>query len=682
MSAGHGYSLTESSVDLAVSSELARLIDQVGDARPEELRARLTNLAGAVEELRRELDSERQNAARLRQVLYGSLENLEDRLAQVENSVLFKINRRIGGALQVRKRKLGQALLHSRFHSVVMRLLGRPDDEYRLWVERQEEALPSFEWHREQSRHFAFRPRISILMATHNPSRAWLDAAIESVHGQSYENWQLCICDDASDSAWVRERLTELSSADPRIRSLSSERKSGISGALNQAAALADGDYVGFLDHDDVLHAHCLHYIAEACQEPGVQVVYSDEDCLDASGRRVRPRFKPDWSPELLNSCMYWGHIFVVDRTCLEDISSEWEGWFRSSFDGAQDYDLALRLRDRPIVVRHVPRVLYHWRQHPESTAGNPSAKPYAHVAGLQALEQSLDRRNERAVVEGGEAANTFVVHRELTDTPLVSIVVCSRNQGLFDHLLKAVDKTTGYRNYEVVLVEHRTSKPPFSFSLSAADRLIRAPYFGPFNFSEMNNLGARAARGSILVFLNDDAEPLSPAWLEVLVAQLQRPEIGIVGARLTYPSGAIQHAGMALGLSDGAGHPGRGLFRSDLFPWLDHTRDVSAVTGACLGIRREVFAQLGGFDPLLPVNYNDVDVCLRARQRDYRVIYVAQAELLHRESATRPGGTRFRERVLFHLRWFPLLQHPDPYFPRALDPKAETIRLSGDPAR
>jgi hypothetical protein len=374
---------------------------------------------------------------------------------------------------------------------------------------------------------------------------------------------------------------------------------------------------------------------------------------------------------------MYWGHFWVAERNSIERVSDAAVEWFRSGFDGAQDYDLALRLADAPLKVSHLPRVLYHSRL---SARGHAPAEPDAHESSRLALEDALRRRNCTGIVEGGSAPNTFFIQRRAPDHPVASIVVCSRNLKLFEPFLHHLGARTSYGRLELVLVEHQASPTPFPVKrLEATWRrpLVHIPYAGAFNFAVMNNLAAKAANGSVLLFLNDDVEPLHGDWLRRMLGQIQRPEIGVVGARLLYPSGAIQHAGIALGMSlDGTGHLGRFLLHSDLFPWLAVTRNVTAVTGACLGIRKSVFEQLGGLDPQFPLDYNDVDLCLRARQRGYLVLYEAGAVLRHRESASRAGCSQYRERAIFQRRWASLLRQPDPYVPPALDRKTETIRL------
>jgi hypothetical protein len=348
-------------------------------------------------------------------------------------------------------------------------------------------------------------------------------------------------------------------------------------------------------------------------------------------------------------------------------------GWFRGAYDGAQDYDLALRLVERARKIRHIRRVLYHWRQHPQSTSMSLKAKPYAHDAGYRAVSDAVVRRQITGVVEDGPIPYTYYIRRSSPGKP-VSLVVCSRDHKRLFTFLEG-QKRTLYPHVELVVVEHVTKGRPLS-PLLEGTACTRVPYEGAFNFSLMNNLGAQAAGSELLVFLNDDITPHHPDWLELMAAHLVRPEIGAVGGRLLYPSGALQHAGLVLGLQDGVGHPGRGSYSADLMYYLQMPRDVSAITGACLGIRRNVFQEVGGFDPTFPVNYNDVDLCLKIVNSGYRVIVDPRIELTHLECGTRRGGTTFAERQHFHQRWGDLLRQSDPYYPDAFE-RTEEVRLA-----
>jgi len=588
---------------------------------------------------------------------------LEDRLSRVENSVLFRFLRWLGSMGQAYIGRLGQILLRSPLSSV--HALLRPaspaaSSEYAQFLDaEQQQAGDASPWKHQ--------PAISVLMAVCDPKLEWLQEAVQSVRQQTYDRWQLCICDDASRSRDVVSYLAECAESDSRILVTANAERKGISASLNKAAGLASGDYVAFLDHDDRLAPFALHAVAGALQQGPADVLYSDEDWMSSHGVRIKPNLKPDWSPDLLLSCMYMGHLLVVRRE-----KAEQAGWFRPEYDGAQDYDLALRMTAGPATVRHIPKILYHWRRHEGSTAAHPGAKPHAHEAGKAALADALARRGAPAAVVDGPERHTYRVKRTVQSEPLVSIVVCSRNMKLFTRCSRALTKRTAYPWREVILVHHLargSAAPP-----REAARVI--PYSGPFNFALMNNLAVGAARGEVVVFLNDDVEPLQDDWLTALVAQVQRPEVGIVGAKLVYPRGNIQHAGMAVGIMDGAGHPGRGLHASSLWRWLDLTRNVSAVTGACMAIRRETFESLGGFDTTFPLNYNDVDLCLRVRQAGLEVIYEPAALLRHWEGQSRAAGTRMWEREQFHMRWRNWLSRPDPYYSPFFNPAVEAPAL------
>ncbi len=477
---------------------------------------------------------------------------------------------------------------------------------YRQWVQLEIVGTPPPDWFAERASRFRERPLFSILLPAGEPAPEWLEGAVNSVLGQHYPEWELWVWQSAPGETWVADCLARVSGQDRRIRLAASQ---------NPAVEAARGDYVLLLDSSDALAPHALHYVAEVLNQTQPDLIYSDEDRLDSQGRRCDPVFKPAWSPELLASGIYPGRLLVVSRQALEAA-----GGYRGSC-GEADHDLVLRLAERHPRVRHIPRVLCHRRKPP----------------------QPLPPRASR---------------REVAGQPLVSLIICSRNSRLLARCVKRLAKKTSYAAREVIVVQHTTGR---AWPLPPGCRGV--PYEGPFNFADMSNRGAQAARGEILLFVNDDVEPLAREWLACLVAQVQRPEVGVAGARLLYPSGAIQHAGIAVGIMEGSGHPGRGTAGSRCWPWLEMRRRVSAVTGACLAVRRAVFDQLGGFDASFAVNYNDVDFCLRARQAGLEVIYEPAAALMHWECRSRPPGSRHRERERFLERWAEIVETGDPYY-------------------
>lgn len=608
---------------------------------------------------------------------------LEERLGGLESSRLLRLLRRTSRAFHAYKKRAGQILLHSPLHPAYLWLRGSryaagPDVQYRTWIEAVEARMPTLVEHRAEAARFRNQPVVSIVTSTYRPRREFLSRTIASVKAQSYPKWQLCVYDDGSGNDWLGDYLREESRKDPRIRTAFGERNLGISGGLNQACGLATGEYLAFLDHDDELHPYALHYMVQACQEGGVDLVYSDEDYLDPRGLRAGPTFKPGWSPELLESCMYVGHLMMARRELVSQV-----GGFRAAYDGAQDYDLTMRVAEQARKVRHVPRVLYHWRQHPESTSMNPDSKPYAHQAGKRAVAAAIERRRLDASVEDGPLLYTFSIRRRQANAR-ISLVVCSRSGRMLRRFLKGQQRTA-YPDVDVVVVEHlRGGRAAHDSLLESTSGIARVPFEGDFNLAAMNNLGARHSRSGTLVFLHDDVRPLCDDWLRILAGHLERNEIGVAGGHLRYPWGTLQDAGQVWGLGSGIGHCGRGLLRTPLMYYLALPRDVSGVSDACLGIRRDVFEEAGAFDHKnFPVHYGDFDLCQRVRALGYRVIVDPRVELQHEEGASLTRGPSFADRRPLGRRWgaTSLGAQGDPYYSRAFDRRNEEIRL-GDPAQ
>jgi GT2 family glycosyltransferase len=511
----------------------------------------------------------------------------------------------------------------------------------------------------------AERPLVSLLMPVYDVEERWLRKAVGSVSAQMYPHWELCAVDDASPSPHVRAVLAELAAADPRIRVRLLDRNEGICGASNHALQLAQGDFVGLLDHDDVLQEDALYEVVRRLNDtPDADLVYSDQDVGDSRGRRIGPLFKPDWSPDLLLSMNYITHFSVYRRSLVLDV-----GGFRKGFEGAQDYDLLLRVTERARTVAHVPRPLYSWVQSKASVAANPQAKPYAHEAGRRALAEALVRRGiDGEVLDGYGAPYRYRVKRRLKGRPLVSIVIPTRdNVDLLRACIESLETRTAYDNFEILVVDNDSRDPATLEYLSGSrHRVVRYPH--PFDYARINNVGAAAAKGEQLLFLNDDTAALEPSWLEAMVEHAQRPEVGAVGAKLLFPDGTIQHAGIVVGLQGKAGHAFWG-FPGDHPGYYDFARVIrnySAVTGACLLTRKAVFDEVDGFDEAFAVSYNDVDLCLRMRQRGYWIVYTPYAALRHHQSASRgpydPAGDRKYEDLL-RARWGQVIADGDPFY-------------------
>jgi len=538
---------------------------------------------------------------------------------------------------------------------------------------------------------FARTPLISVAMPVCDPPEAYLREAIASVTGQLYPHWELCIADDASTAPHVGALLAEYAAGDPRIRVVRRSERGGIAAATNSALDLAGGEFVALLDHDDVLPEHALYLVArEIVLHPEADLIYSDEDKLDRKGRRCDPYFKSGWNPDLLLSQNTISHLGVYRTALVREL-----GGMRSEFDGSQDYDLALRVAraSRPGAIRHIPHVLYHWRQAQGSAALAPSEKPYAIEAARRAVEDDLRCRGIAAEVGfAAGAPHHLQVYYPLAAEPLVSVVMPTGGHvALLSTCVRGLLERTAYRNLELIILHNTGTRPevfPYLETLAADPRVTVIDSQGPFNFSRITNLGVAAARGEIVLLLNDDIEVIGPDWLRHMAANALRPEVGAVGAKLLYPNGRVQHGGVVLmagGIADhlhrgfrrnARGYCGRGLVQ----------QNFSAVTAACLALRREVYNEVGGFDERLRVAFNDVDFCLRVRERGYLVVWTPLATLYHHESVSR-GSDLVKERRdefmaegrLMRERWSAALD-ADPYFHPNLELRGGTVALAHPP--
>jgi len=531
-------------------------------------------------------------------------------------------------------------------------------------------------------RQFAENPLVSILVPVYRTPLNILRHTIESVRKQSYSNWELCIADDRSQSPEIESLLADYASRDSRIRVDSLTANGGISHASNAALAMAGGEFVALLDHDDELAQDALYHVVEAINlHPDVDLLYSDEDKIDESGRRYDPFFKPDWSPDLLLSENYICHLLVVRRSRMNQA-----GGFRNAFDGSQDYDLVLRLTGSNIQIVHIPRVLYHWRSLPESTATSPDRKSFAASAAQRAIQEELDRRSVPAKVVPGSIPGRWRVRYLLAEEPWVSIIIPSGGKidCLRNNLTSLFDKTE-YRNYEVVVIDNSNAADIQKLVERWPDPPRPLRYIDwcnrPFNYSAINNEAARHCQSPILLFLNDDTSVIDPGWLQALVELAARPEVGAVGAKLLYPNGNIQHAGVVMGLFDNCGHAFKGLAGDGqhYFDLPDVIRNVSAVTGACLMTRAEVFHAVGGFDEqTFAVAFNDIDLCLKIGQKGYRVLYTPYALLYHHEAFSKSVKDLMPhpdEVEAMQVKWKDLIE-ADPFYSPNLTRTAEDYSL------
>lgn len=537
----------------------------------------------------------------------------------------------------------------------------------------------------------AAKPLISLVMPVYNPQAEDLHRAIASVRAQVYPNWELCICDDASPNAQTRLLLETAAQGEPRIRLAFHAENRHISHATNTAISLAQGKYIAFLDHDDELRPHALLCVIQMfAQHPELRILYSDEDKIDQSGARFDPYFKPDFNLGLLRSHNYMCHFAVYDRSLMDQL----EG-LRPGFEGAQDYDLALRAVDAVDrrAIGHIPKVLYHWRTSTGSTASGHGNKNYAFEAGRRALLEHLQRRGIRGrVEEAPEASGMYrICWQRPEPTPLISIIIPTRNG--HDILRQCLDSLmqTCYPHYEVIVIDNGSDDPAALDLLSQREgsgqiRVLRDD--GPFNFSALNNRAVReAARGEFVLLMNNDIEITHPEWLDEMVGAAMEPNVGCVGARLWYPDGRLQHAGVIL-VCGVAGHAHKLLHRGQ-HGYMGRAvlaQDFVAVTAACLLVRKRIFNEVDGLDPSLAVAFNDVDFCLRVHQAGYRNHWTPYAELIHHESVSRgyedtpEKQRRFKGEIdILQSRWAALLRN-DPCYNPNLTADAEDFSLAWPP--
>ncbi len=613
----------------------------------------------------------------------GKMTRVLSRLSIKQLWVWFRLG------LGVLFRRGPRALWESAFWAVTNHARGAVG-AYPEWVRKYSTAsegdLASM---RAESARMARQPLFSFITPLYETPEPTLRAMLDSVLAQAYPKWELCLADDASKAPRVRAVVEEYAAKDPRIKVVWREKNGHISAASNSALAIATGDFVALLDHDDTLPPDALFWVAREINEhPDAALIYSDEDKLGFDGERTNAYFKCDWNPDLFLSHNLVTHLGVYRADLVKAI-----GGFREGFEGAQDYDLALRFVEKIEAkqIRHIPRVLYHWRMIAGSTAVAAGEKDYAAERARLAIQEHLDRCGIAATAETVPVAVQRVRYRLPDPPPLASIIIPTRNgEQLVRQCVESIRAKTTYPSYEILLVDNGSDdKDAIAYfrGLEAAStiRLLKDPK--AFNFSRLNNDAARQAKGEYLVFMNNDIEVITPDWLSEMVSHAQRPEIGAVGAKLWYPNDTIQHAGLVLvaGLAAHA-HLGKGKGDHGYFSRANLLQSLSGVTAACLCVRRAVFEQVGGFDVKLAVAFNDVDLCLKIDAAGYRNLYTPYAELYHHESATRgyedtpEKMKRFqKEADLLRNRWMAKLMY-DPYYNPNLTLTGEPFTLAWPP--
>lgn len=561
---------------------------------------------------------------------------------------------------------------------------------YYLWIEKNEK-FDSREIYKKII-DFDYKPKISIITPVYNVDVIWLDKCIQSVLDQFYENWELCIHDDASTKKETIKCLKRWEKKDSRIKISYGKKNQHISGASNEALKLATGEFIALLDNDDELSKDALYENVKLLnQNTKADFIYSDEDKIEEDGTRLDAYFKPDWSLAMFLSMNYSCHLSVYRKKIIDEI-----GGFRKGYEGSQDYDLALRFIEKVDEknIFHIPRILYHWRKIAGSTAQRTDSKNYAYVAAKKALSDYMKRNNIRGQIEDGIFLGSYRVKRELYDRPLVSVIIPTKDKITYlkPCVLSVLNKTD-YSNLEIIIldtgsVEDETKEFYKEMESENKIRVINYPK-SEFNFAEANTWAVQHANGEYVLFLNNDTKVLNDDWLSNMMEYAQINKVGIVGAKLLFPDNTIQHMGIVVGLRNGASHAGVLFPEWQLmsFPFLhakDVVRNVSAVTGACLLIRKSIFNEVGGFDKIFKIAFNDTDLCLKVRDRGYEVIYTPYAKLTHYESITfgRPYEDPTRstdlfemEQDIFNKKW-KYDGFEDPFYNKNLTLKDESLKL------
>lgn len=541
---------------------------------------------------------------------------------------------------------------------------------YEAWLARHKVDKRTLR--RQKHAAFAQKPLISIVIPLYCTPLPYLKELLEPVRRQSYENWQLCLADGSPDDK-AKEFIEKHYGREKRIVYRKLEENGGISVNTNEAVALATGEYLMLCDHDDTLEPDALYEIVKAINDTGADVLYTDEDKVSMDGQHYfDPNFKPDFNLFRLRENNYICHIFVVKKSLTDET-----GLLRSEFDGAQDFDFILRCCEKAQKITHIPKVLYHWRCHMDSTAADPSSKAYAYEAGRKAVREHYQRLGIDAKVEMTERPGWYRSHVKVQGNPLISVIIPNKDHtDDLELCLFSMTRKSTYRNYEILIVENNSEKEEtFEYYKKLPDRYPKArvlTWEKEFNYSAINNFAAKEAKGEYLLFLNNDVEILTPDWMEEMLQNCQQEDVAAVGAKLYYPDDTIQHAGVVLGLGGIAGHIMCRASREDpgYFGRMISVQEISAVTAACMMVKKSDFDAVGGLDETFQVAFNDIDLCMKFRAAGKKIIFTPYAELYHYESKSRgledtpEKQFRFDKEVKrFQEKWAQQLEMGDPYY-------------------
>ena len=556
---------------------------------------------------------------------------------------------------------------------------GRP---YELWFD--DHKASEMELKRQREEKFSYEPKISIIVPVYRTPIDYLEDMINSVISQTYQNWELCIADGSEGNQQIIDRMNQYCLADHRIQYTILKKNEGISGNTNKALELAGGEYIGLLDHDDMLAPNALYEVVRKLQEKAWDVLYTDEDMFD-EGKHCNPAFKPDFSIDLLRSHNYITHFFVVKKNIVDCV-----GGFNKEYDGSQDYDFVFRCVEQAENVCHIPCVLYHWRVHEQSVAGNPESKLYAYDAGKRAIEAHLKRLGIKGHVEMLDLWGMYHVIYETPGNPMVSIVIPNKDHvDDLDRCIQSVLQGSTYSDYEIVIVENNSEESnTFRYYQELKEKYSNikvVEWKDKFNYSAINNYGVTQTKGEYLLFLNNDTELITPGAIQEMLGHCMRDDVGAVGAKLLYADNTVQHAGVVIGFGGYAGHVNTNIKRDEC-GYMNRALincNYSAVTAACMMTKKSLFEQVHGFDEQFEVACNDVDYCLKLRELNKLIVYNAFSEWYHYESKSRgyedtqEKQERFkRERERFGKKWKKYLDNGDPFYNKNFSVLLEPFRL------
>ncbi len=556
---------------------------------------------------------------------------------------------------------------------IVRGLFGSQINNYNQW--RKVYTPDAGVLNRQRKTRFPYEPKISIVIPLYKTPKEYLEELIKSIQAQTYSNWEICFSDGSGENSPLTEILKKYQEKDARIKSVYTGKQLQISENTNAALEISSGDYIAFADHDDLLAPEALYEcISVINKNRETDFIYTDEDKIDMSGRHYfMPHFKPDMNIDMLRSLNYICHLIMVKKSLIEEV-----GNLNHAFNGAQDYDFVLRCVERAKCIKHIAKVLYHWRAHEDSTAEDPESKLYAFEAGKRAIEAHYERVGIDAEVEDGILKGIYRSKYRISGEPLISIVIPNKDHTKdLDKCISSIESKSTYKNYEFIIVENNsTEEETFLYYKKLEEKCPRAkvvkwPGEG-FNYPSINNYGVECAKGEYILFLNNDTEIINDNCLEELLGYCQRADVGAVGAKLYYEDGTIQHAGVVIGIGGVAGHSFVG-FPGDhpgYFGRASFAQNYSAVTAACMMVKRSVFQEVKGFEEAFAVAFNDVDLCMKICYAGYRIVYNPYAELTHFESKSRGYEdtpekiARFQKEIqLFKDRWGEFLEKGDPCY-------------------